>query len=433
MSSIASLQQRVSSLLGTHSQSLTETGALRAECARISSLLEYESNARQKADQDNARLSGENKDFRNDNSQLRSETEALRDELTKLQGVHGVTCEEFTIVETRLLDAERELSDRAIQFDEASALLKRTQLELDQRSRELANTREKLDGETTAHQLLIETSRRENGVQAREMARLNEERSQLKSGLMEQEALVRNLQMTTASLKQDLALFEERHKRLEMEFETLQASSALEIAHLTTKHEAIGSKAELVEKLLVTANGRNRITDEELQAARAELKRVRSELSTSLSRTERLNEELQRARTSGAESEAARRELASQSNELTLKLRETDSLRLQRDRDADALRRDMDTRMDSDRHEIGQLRTSLEIAKSEIRQLRAERAILTGQLEVARSERPGPLSSSERTEEPRMPAATFTPMIDISEKSLRLSGDLVDPRLTPAE
>ncbi|WP_246778225.1 hypothetical protein [Rhizobium sp. BG6] len=311
--------------------------------------------------------------------------------------------------------------------------MKRTQLELDQRSRELANTREKLDGETTAHQLLIETSRRENGVQAREMARLNEERSQLKSGLMEQEALVRNLQMTTASLKQDLALFEERHKRLEMEFETLQASSALEIAHLTTKHEAIGSKAELVEKLLVTANGRNRITDEELQAARAELKRVRSELSTSLSRTERLNEELQRARTSGAESEAARRELASQSNELTLKLRETDSLRLQRDRDADALRRDMDTRMDSDRHEIGQLRTSLEIAKSEIRQLRAERAILTGQLEVARSERPGPLSSSERTEEPRMPAATFTPMIDISEKSLRLSGDLVDPRLTPAE
>lgn len=433
MSSIASLQQRVSSLLGTHSQSLTETGALRAECARITSLLEYESNARHKADQDNARLSGENKDFRNDNTQLRSETEALRDELTKLQGVHGVTCEEFTIVETRLLDAERELSDRAIQFDEASALLKRTQLELDQRSRELASTREKLDGETTAHQLLIETSRRENGVQAREMARLNEERSQLKSGLMEQEALVRNLQMTTASLKQDLALFEERHKRLEMEFETLQASSALEIAHLTTKHEAIGSKAELVEKLLVTANGRNRITDEELQAARAELKRVRSELSTSLSRTERLGEELQRARTSGAESEAARRELAGQANELTLKLRETDSLRLQRDRDADALRRDMDTRMDSDRHEIGQLRTSLEIAKSEIRQLRAERAILTGQLEVARSERPGPLSSSERTEEPRMPAATFTPMIDISEKSLRLSGDLADPRLTPAE
>jgi len=209
---------------------------------------------------------------------------------------------------------------------------------------------------------------------------------------------------------------------LEVEHETLQASSALEIAHLTTKHEAIGSKAELVEKLLVTANGRNKMTDEELQAARADLKRVKSELVTALSRSERLAEELQRARTTGAESESARRELATQTNELTLKLREAESLRVRRDRDSDALRRDIDTRMDSDRYEIGQLRTSLEIAKSEIRQLRAERAILTGQLEVARSERPGvvvPTAALEDRDEVRMPAAGFTPMIDISEKSLR--------------
>ncbi|KQV32540.1 hypothetical protein ASC97_02920 [Rhizobium sp. Root1203] len=422
MQSLTSLQGRVSALLGTHSQSLNETGALRAECARISSLLDYESSVRQKADQDNARLSAENKDFRSDVTQLRTESEALREELTKLQGVHEVTREEFTIVETRLFDAERELSDRVIQFDEASTLLKRAQQELDQRSRELSVTREKLDGETTAHHLLIETSRRENGVQAREMARLNEERSHLKSSLMEQEALVRNLQMAAAGLKQDLSLFEERHKRLEIEFETLQASSALEIAHLTTKHEAIGSKAELVEKLLITANGRNRMTDEELQAARAELKRVKSELATTLSRTERLAEDLQRARASSAENENARRELATQNNDLTLKLRETDSLRVRRDRDADALRRDMDTRMDSDRHEIGQLRTSLEIAKSEIRQLRAERAILTGQLEVARSERTGGVASSPALDDIRMPTATYTPMIDISERSLRPNG-----------
>lgn len=422
MSSLASLQERVSSLLGTHSQSLNETGALRAECARISSLLDYESHARQKADQDNLRLTAENKAFYADNAQLRSGIDAFRDELTKLQSVHQVTREEFTIIENRLLDAERELTDRAIQFDEASTLLKRAQTELDQRSRELSATREKLDNETTAHQLLIETSRRENGTQAREMARLNEERSHLKSSLIEQEAQVRNLQMAVASLKQDLALFEERHKRLEVEHETLQASSALEIAHLTTKHEAIGSKAELVEKLLVTANGRNKMTDEELQAARADLKRVKSELVTALSRSERLAEELQRARTTGAESESARRELATQTNELTLKLREAESLRVRRDRDADALRRDIDTRMDSDRYEIGQLRTSLEIAKSEIRQLRAERAILTGQLEVARSERPGvvvPTAALEERDEVRMPAAGFTPMIDISEKSLR--------------
>ena len=422
LSSLTSLQERVSSLLGTHSQSLNETGALRAECARISSLLDYESHARQKADQDNLRLTAENKAFYADNAQLRSEIDAFRDELTKLQSVHQVTREEFTIIENRLLDAERELTDRAIQFDEASTLLKRAQTELDQRSRELSATREKLDNETTAHQLLIETSRRENGTQAREMARLNEERSHLKSSLIEQEAQVRNLQMAVASLKQDLALFEERHKRLEVEHETLQASSALEIAHLTTKHEAIGSKAELVEKLLVTANGRNKMTDEELQAARADLKRVKSELVTALSRSERLAEELQRARTTGAESESARRELATQTNELTLKLREAESLRVRRDRDADALRRDIDTRMDSDRYEIGQLRTSLEIAKSEIRQLRAERAILTGQLEVARSERPGvvvPTAALEERDEVRMPAAGFTPMIDISEKSLR--------------
>ncbi len=442
LSSLVSLQDRVSTLLGTHNRSLTETGALRAECARISSLLDYESRARQKADQDNSRLTVENKDFRTDNTQLRTEIDALRDELTKLQGVHQITSEEFTILETRLLDAERELSDGAIQFDEASTLLKRAQQELEQRIRELGITREKLDSETTAHQLLIETSRKENGVQAREMARLNEERSHLKSSLIEQEALVRNLQMSVASAKQDLSLFEERHKRLEVEFETLQASSALEIAHLTTKHEAVGSKAELVEKLLVTANGRNRMTDEELQAARTELKRVKSDLATMTSRSERLSEELQRARTTGAESESARRELAAHNNDLTLKLRETDSLRVRRDRDADALRRDMDTRMDSDRYEIGQLRTSLEIAKSEIRQLRAERAILTGQLEVARTERagiPSPVTSDDGDDTAsglRMPAASFTPMIDISERSLRQAQDMTSgepARMPPAE
>lgn len=440
LSSLSSLQERVSSLLGTHSQSLNETGALRAECARISSLLDYESNARRKADQDNVRLTAENKDVRADNTQLRSEIEAFRDELTKLQGIHQVTREEFTIIENRLLDAERELTDRAIQFDEASTLLKRAQTELDQRSRELSATREKLDNEATAHQLLIEASRRENGIQAREMARLNEERSHLKSSFTEQEAQVRNLQMAVANLKQDLSLFEERHKRLEVEHETLQASSALEIAHLTTKHEAIGSKAELVEKLLITANGRNKMTDEDLQAARADLKRIKSELATSLSRSERLAEELQRARTSGAESEAARRELATQTNELTLKLREAEGLRVRRDRDADALRRDIDTRMDSDRYEIGQLRTSLEIAKSEIRQLRAERAILTGQLEVARSERVGGASRAagpDERDEARMPAASFSPMIDISEKSLRATGgaafEAESTHIAPAE
>ena len=86
------------------------------------------------------------------------------------------------------------------------------------------------------------------------------------------------------------------------------------------------------------------------------------------------------------------------------------------------MKRDLDTRMDSDRHEIGQLRTSLEIAKSEIRQLRAERAILNGQLEVARGDKPS-AQAVEEIEEVRMPAAAYSPLIDISDKSLRSSVD----------
>nr|WP_283195019.1 hypothetical protein [Rhizobium sp. AN80A] len=442
LSSLTALQDRVATLIGTHSQSLNETGSLRAECARIASLLDYESSAREKADQENVRLAGENKTFRADNGQLRTESAALREELTTLQGLHEIALEEFTIVETRLLDAERELNDRTIQFDEASTLLKRAQQDVDQRGRELAATKARLDSETTAHELLIETSRRDNGVHSREMARLTEERGHLKRGLTEQEALVRNLQTASAGMKQELLLIEERHKRLEVEFETLQSSSALEIAHLTTRHDAIGSKAELMEKLLVTANGRNRMTDEELQAARNETKRVKSELVTALSRAERLDEELQRARATGTESETARRELATENNELTMKLRESDSLRIRRDRDADALRRDMDTRLDSDRHEISQLRTSLEIAKSEIRQLRAERAIMNGQLEAARGERGAAITletRDDRAGEVRMPAATYSPLIDISEASLLQArtgggsdnGEIV--RIPPAE
>ena len=419
---LSALQDRVTALLGAHDQSLTETGRLQAECARISSLLDYESGARRKADDDNLRLGVENKDIRIANGQLRVEIEAVREELTKLQNVHGVTCEEFSIIETRLIGAERELAERIMQYDEASTLLKRAQQELDGRSRELSATREKLELETTAHHLLIETSRREITLQARDIARLSEDRGQLKSSLMEQEAMVSNLQTAVANLKQELALVEERHKRAEVELHTLTTSSALEIAHLTTKNDAVGSKAELVEKLLITANGRNKMTDEELQSARAEMKRLKSELAATISRAERGEEELRRARMSGTESETARRELSAYNNELTVKLREAETLRSRRDRETEAMKRDLDTRMDSDRHEISQLRTSLEIAKSEIRQLRAERAILNGQLEVARGDKPS-APVMEEAEELRMPAAHYSPLIEISDRSLRPSGD----------
>jgi chromosome segregation ATPase len=423
LGSLSALQERVSSLLGAHSQSLSETGALRAECARIGSLLDYESGLRRKADQDNQRLTAENKEMRLDNGQLRIEVDALRDGLVKLQGVHELTREELTVVETRLVEAERELSERTIQFDEATALLRRAQQDLDQRTRELSATREKLDVEMTAHQLLIETSRRENGVQQRELARLAEERNHLKSSLAEQELAVRNLQGSVTGLKQSLALVEDRYRRLEAEHESLQSSTALEIAGLKTRHDAIGSKAELVEKLLATANARNKMTDEELQSSRNELKRVKSELATALSRIERMDQELHRARLSAGESEAARRDLAAQNNELTLKLRDLETQRGRRERELDTFRRDRDSQLDSDRQEIAQLRTSLEIARSEIRQLRAECAILNGQLDVARGERAGfavPLPAEERPEEVRMPPAS--PLIEISSRSLRASG-----------
>jgi chromosome segregation ATPase len=425
--SLTSLQERVSSLLGAHSQSLNETGALRAECSRLGSLLDYESNARRKADQENQRLTVENKELKLDNSQLRVEAGTYREELVKLQGVHELTREEFTVVEARLIDAEREIRERALQFDEVSSQLRRTQQDHDARGRELASTREKLELETTAHQLLVESSRRENSIQLREIARLNEERSHLKTSLSEHEALTRSLQSSVSNLKQDLVASEERYRRLEAEFETLETSSTLEIANLRTKQEAIASKSELVEKLLSTANSRNKMTDEELQSTRTELKRTKGELATALARLERMTDELNRVRLNGTESEAARRELAAHSNDLVMKLREAESQRSKRDREIEAFKNDLDTRLDTDRYEISQLRTSLEIAKSEIRQLRAERAILNGQLEVARGERPSVTETALPEEEPlkeevRMPAATFAPMIDISSKSLRGNG-----------
>lgn len=93
---------------------------------------------------------------------------------------------------------------------------------------------------------------------------------------------------------------------------------------------------------------------------------------TALSRAERLDEELQRARAAGTESETARRGLATENNELTMKLGKATACGSAATGDADALRHDMDTRLDSNRHEISQLRT-MPKSPSEIRQLRDAR------------------------------------------------------------
>lgn len=425
VTTLALVQDRVSTLVTGHARLLSEVGGLRSECNRLGSLLEHETGTRRRLEQDNGRLASDSKEVRASNAQLRVEIDAIRQEFVKLQALHGVTCEELSIVEMRLADAEREMSDRSGQFDEANALMKRTQRELEVRSRELSALREKLDVESTAHQLLIETSRRETAAQAREITRVNEEKSQLKNTLTQQETLVRSLQASVTGLRQEITVLEEKNRNLEEELEGVQNATALQIAHMNTRQEAIGSKADLAEKLLATANGRNRMTDEELRTTRAELKRLKSDAHSTTARAERLADELTRARSAGSESENARRDLAMQNSELSLKLREFEGVRNQRDRDWEEARRDMETRADSDRHEISQLRTSLEIAKSEIRQLRTDRAILTGQLEAARGNRAGNVPAPLRQESDLEPVpsvsrtGTSQPIIDISENSLR--------------
>ena len=361
---------------------------------------------------------------------MRIEADTFRQEFVKLQALHQVTFEEKTIYEARLFDAEGELRTQIKQYDEASLLMVRAQQELDIRSRELAAIRAKLETETTAHQMLVETSQRDIAALTRDLSRISDERIQLKSMLTEQEAIVRSLQTSVGNARQELSSYEDRYKRLETEFENLQASSALERAQMASRHEAMNSKVMLAEKLLSTANGRNRVTDDELHEIKAELKRLKTDFGTLTSRSERVNEELARSRAVASESEAARRELAAQTNDITVRLRGAEEARTRRDREFDVFKRDMEARAESDRLEISQLRTSLDIALAEVRQAKTDNAILTGQLEAARYDRARsaataliaettPLETVERTSRPPMPAAANLPIIDISETALR--------------
>jgi chromosome segregation ATPase len=445
LSGVASLQSGISTLIDDHGRAMHEVGHLRADCARLEAQLQQETATRIRLDEQATRLSAENREIASELSQLRIEADTFRQEFSKLQVLHQVTAEERSIIETRLFDAENELRAQIKQYDEAAQLMTRAQQELDARSRELAAIREKLDTETTAHQMLAETSQREQALQARELARITDERNQLKNGLAEHEALARSLQINVGNSRQEITALEERYRRLETEFENLQSSSAMERAQMGSRLEAMNSKVMLAEKLLATANGRNRVTDDELHEAKSELKRLKTDHATLTARSERTIEELSRIRAIGAESESTRRELAAQCNELTSRFRQSEEMRIKSERETDMLKRDLDARADSDRLEIGQLRTSLEIARTEARQLKTEYAILTGQLEAARGERSRFGASHVATEEP-WPSrpASAQPIIDISESALRLRTgggapgefalDALDPsRLPPAE
>lgn len=427
LSGLGFLHERVSSLLTSHGDALAELGTLRTERARIATLLDYESNARRKLDAETARLAGENKELKAENTQLRSDAEDAREKLVRLEALYEANAHDLAVVEARLRDAARELDERIGQYDETAALLKRAHHDLEQRNRDFAAMREKYETERTQHQVLIETSRRESDAQAREIERLAEDKRQLKAGLVHQENLSRNLVGEVTTLKQELNFTEEKLKRLQSELDTKQSAMTVEMSQLVTRNEAVSSKAELVEKLLVTARGRVKLVEDELQATRSELKQVKAEFATSSLRADRLAQELADARSTHSDNESQRRDLSLQVSELTMRLRDSENIRGKRDRDTETLKRDFDQRSHADQEEIRQYRSSAEVAKAEIRQLRNEIAILTGQLEVARNDRQaqpaapmpaaslGPLENWSLPTEPAAPK----PIIEISEKSLR--------------
>lgn len=424
LSGLGSLQNRVSSLLKSHGEALSELSALRTERARIASLLEYETAARRRLDTENQQLAFENKELKTDNSQMRLEGEQTREKLIKLQAQFEANTADLDVVQARLRDVSRELDERIAQYEETASLLRRAHHDLEQRNREFAQLLEKYESEKTAHQVLIETSRREADAQANEIDRLNEERAQLKRSLSHQDSQARNFATEAATLRQELSFAEEKAKRLQADFENLQSSSSVEAAQLSTKFDAVNSKAELVEKLLITARGRAKLAEDELGGLRNEVKETKSELATATLRAERLSQELAAARAGSAENESLRRDLSLQVSELTMRLRESDTQRQKRERDTELLRRDLDQRAHADQEEIRQLRASAEVSKAEIRQLRAEIAILTGQLEVVRNER-----GQVQAPAVAMPKATFEewipeeetpkPIIELSEKALR--------------
>ncbi|PZU84037.1 MAG: hypothetical protein DI528_15650 [Shinella sp.] len=435
LSGFGFLQERVSSLLGAHGEALNELAALRAERARIASLLDYESTARRRLDGESQRSLAEAKELRAENAQLRAETEESREKLIKLQALYDANSQDLEIVQRRLHDVCRELDERIAQYDETAALLRRAHQDLDQRSRDLAMMREKYETERTQHQVLIETSRREADAQSREIARLTEERSRLKSGLEHQETISRNLLGEVTTLKQEDSFSQEKLKRLQSELDNQQSAMAVEMSQLSTRHEAISSKAELVEKLLVTARGRVKLVEDEMQGMRAELKQSKAELSTTTLRADRLAQELATARASTSENEAGRREMSLQVAEMTMRLRDAENARNKRDRDAETMKRDFDQRSFADQEEIRQLRSSAEVSKAEIRQLRSEIAILTGQLEFARNDRQqgtqasasAPAASAiDSWVPPVSEQAAAKPIIEISEKSLRMPKATVD-------
>lgn len=434
LSGFGFLQERVSSLLGAHGEALNELAALRAERARIASLLDYESTARRRLDGESQRALAEAKELRAENVQLRAETEESREKLIKLQALYDANAQDLDIVQRRLHDVGRELDERIVQYDETAALLRRAHQDLDQRSRDLAMMREKYETERTQHQVLLETSRREADAQAREIARLTEERGRLKSGLEHQETISRNLLGEVTALKQEESFNQEKLKRLQSELDNQQSAMAVEMSQLSTRHEAISSKAELVEKLLVTARGRVKLVEDEMQGMRTELKQTKAELSTTTLRADRLAQELATARASTSENEAGRREMSLQIAEMTMRLRDAENARNKRDRDAETMKRDFDQRSFADQEEIRQLRSSAEVTKAEIRQLRSEIAILTGQLEFARNDRQqGAQASSLPTAAsgvdswvPAPEQAPAKPIIEISEKSLRMPKATVD-------
>ena len=422
LSGLGGLQERIATLLREHGLAIDELSGLKSERARITSLLEYETTTRSRLETENNQLSSENKELKYDNSQIKLELDELRERSVQLQTLYDANARDLELTQKRLSDVSRELDERVSQYDNAAALMKRAHQDLDQRNREILNLREKYENERTAHQVLSETSRRESETQTRDLARLTEERTELKKRLADQENQTRSISTEAMGLRQEISFTVDKLKRAQSELENLRSASSVEIAQLTTRQEATASKAELVEKLLVTARARSKSAEDELQGLRNELKESKSELATATLRAERLANELASMRSETAEDEGARRELQLQASEFNTRMRDAENLRIKREREYEAAKRDLDHRAFGDKEEIRQLRTTNEGLRAEINQLKAEVAILSGQLNVARTGRSGqPATMPKASYEEWVPntAEAPRPIIELSEESLR--------------
>ncbi|WP_354059188.1 hypothetical protein [Devosia sp. 2618] len=390
---IKDINDSAATLVSSYGQTLTDLGQLRIEHSRVNSLLEDEASARRKFEGMAGTLSAENRDIYAQLVQHRSDLDSRTSDLAQMRTLYETEAERYQAADSRLRTLETEVTEQTAQLELSQADLTQTQEELDARGAELLTMREALDQERDARAIDIETSGKQIDALARENAALVSSNTQLRSEVEENRTLVANLTAAIETLKLDAAEQAPRHRKTREELDTLRSSSTLEISQLSTRLEALTSKAALLEKLLETAHSRSTAVEEELQASRNETRRAKTDVTNATARAGRLNDALEKLRATATQSETARRALALQLDDVVTKLNNGANTQTALERDLDVLTREQGVRTEADQREIDFLRSNLEIARADIRQLKTEGAQLKGQLEVARSDK-GRLSSA---------------------------------------